>query len=167
MADFIREVKTIKIILSGSAWGADPQTQTVLNELDEFIDARRLRHQNRKSSLQIFFSGRAIDTMLVHACDWERARLGLGPLERRRRSMGGAMTYINGLPGRRGRRAVRGNGINSNMFTAQVSTDFRNYVQNQRNSHFHQAGVFPSDPILQNFLTHATNALRQLAGWRP
>ena len=164
MSRFINEIQTMKTLLMGSPWATDADTQLVINELDQLLSAGGIRHSIRKSSLQIFFASRAVDTMLVWACDWEENRNGRPPLHVTKRSIGSALVYINGKAG--ANPPVPPIKINGNMFSGATLLGLETSVRNLRNSFLHRAGHYPTTAQLQSLLTEMLTGIRELSSWR-
>jgi len=159
MPAFRTEIRSIRLLLAGSAWAIDPQVNGVLQEYDRFLGAARLRNVERQTGLQIFFASRAFDSLLVHVVLWECNR-NVPPLPHPpngQRTLGGSINFI------------QNNSINGNQFSAAALTRLRddvNSLKNQRNRFLHRAGDFPSTPELQTFLADTTAGIQEIVAWR-
>lgn len=157
MPSFRAEIETIKLLLAGSGWAADPLVQVVLQEYDRFLGAGRLRHMERQTSLQIFFASRAIDSLLVQVVIWERNRIGLPAIGNGQRTIGSTIRFIVT------------NGVNGSTFSVSTLDRLINNVdclKNQRNHFLHRAGQFPTIPQLQTFLADTTAGIQEISAWR-
>lgn len=132
-SNFKHEIESILVALKGSPWATNPNVITVINEYGRLVEAsNRLRHRERKPSLQIFFSSRAIDTLLNFAVNRDRARRGNPPINNM--TIGRAINEASGL------------------LDPQTKRDLEDYVRDKRNTYLHKAGIFPSDIEMEFFL---------------
>ena len=156
MPSFSREVRTIRLLLAGSRWALDNPVSMILDEYERLVDSGRLVNLERRSGLQIFFASRAIDSLLAYIVRWECNRLGGSPLRRGTipNAIGLCINFIQRF------------GINAgNQFTRPTERGL-DAVRQKRNRYLHQAGVFPSDSDLANFLNDTLASVREIITWR-
>jgi hypothetical protein len=151
MPSFAQEIRTIRTLLAGSYWATDREVQIVLGEYDRFLEARRVRNRERLTSLQIFFASRAIDSLLAHIVQWEKSRRGLGGNQR------SIWAYID---------FIQRNRINGNRFSTPTKDSLQNDLKDLRNRFLHQAGEFPTDTELQDFLSYTLLGIQEIITWR-
>jgi len=155
MPSFTMEIRTIQALLIGSRWGADPAVQVVHDEYEHFVGARRLRVRERKTSLQILFASRAIDSLLGHVVRWEFGRpAGAIASLPRYLTLGGSITRI------------RNHGINGYRFSRPTENRLLNDLTSQRNRFMHEAGSFPTDAELATFLADTLAGIQEIIVWR-
>jgi hypothetical protein len=155
MPSFAREIRTIRTLLAGSPWGAEPPVGAVLSEYDRFVGAARLRHRDRQTSLQIFYASRAIDSLLVHVVRWERTRPGGTPGRHSPEpTLGGSIRFI------------RDYGINGHRFSRPTRDDLLHDLTHQRNRFMHEAGSFPTNAEMTQFLAVTLAGIQEIIRWR-
>ncbi|MCI0558412.1 MAG: hypothetical protein MN733_07945 [Nitrososphaera sp.] len=156
MPTFAREVRTISLVLAGSQWALDPQMRVVLDEYNHIVGAGRLRNGPRRTSLQILFASRAIDSLLVHVVLWECNRRGGSPRPDGRMpypTIGGSINFVQDY------------GVNGGRFSDPTRSALDN-VTTQRNRFLHQAGEFPDAAELHGFLNNTLMGIQEIASWR-
>ena len=154
MPNFVREIRTIRALLEGSRWATDPPVQNVIDEYTQLLGAAWVRNRIRKASLQIFFGSRAIDSLLVYVVEWECARMGRSTPTGGQRTLGRSIATIN-----RHR-------VNGNRFSRPTTNRLANHLRRPRNRFAHQAGAFPTDSELDDFLTDTLAGIQEVVGWR-
>jgi hypothetical protein len=130
------EIESILITLKGSQWAKEQTVNTVIQEYERLVDAsKNIHHKEQKPALQILFSSRAIDTLLEFVVNRDRATRKLQPIKRL--TIGQAINNISSL---------------IDQFTIH---DLKVHVKDKRNTYLHQAGIFPTNNEMEQFL-HAT-----------
>jgi len=150
MNKFKKEVEAIQQIIRGSRWARDPETRVVLDEYQRIIDSNTVRSRERRVALQIMFSSRAIDTFLANICIWDCAQRGVDAEQHYtlERSLG----YLNGR------------GLHNGKHLSQITyDDLCRKVKDKRNRYLHQAGTFPSNLELNQFLSSTLNGMREVS----
>jgi hypothetical protein len=147
-SSFKSEVRSIQLVLKGSGWATDPEVNTVLQEYEHLIGAGRVQSTERRTSLQIFFSSRAIDSLLKYVVSEDARHNGRNPPSP---SIGNYITYIDN------------NGLNGQSFPPLLIQDLKDHVRDKRNSYLHEAGIFPSETELKRFLSVTLDGINEIA----
>jgi hypothetical protein len=144
------EIETIKLLLKGSSWGADPEIQTVIKEYQLILDSENVQSQNKKAALQILFSSRAFDSFLAHVVNKDCRTYG-SPRPRYN-TIGSSLNYLKN----------RGIGNKSKKISIRTYDHLNKYVKDIRNRYLHRAGEFPSKVQLHRMISNATNGIREI-----
>lgn len=148
MQTFKREVESILLILSGSAWATHPEVQAVLSEYRHLAKAAWTLTASRRVSLQIFHACRALDSLLAHIAANESAKPHTHTHTSAYWTLGSSLAYI------------RNHTIGSMTFSSTTSSDL-SALTNERNLYLHRANMFPSDAVLRVFLARTLRALQE------
>jgi hypothetical protein len=152
MSTFKAEIRTILFALQGSPWATHPEVQEVIFEYSHFERSGRIRTQNRRVSLQIFYASRAIDSLLKHIVEHEATRLG------------SPIVYYLTL--KRSLNRVQSHSVGGSRFTHTVVLDIDTLITD-RNRYMHQANTFPSDAQVQGFLNKTIRAINEAITFPP
>ena len=130
---FKDELDTIFVLLKGSRWAAEPEIVTVIEEFGRLVDATaRLRHLERRASLQIFYCSRAMDSLLEYIVNREALDRGAAPPGNV--PIGVAINMIRGY------------------LDPWLIAELESHVRDNRNDYLHTAGIFPSAEELEMFI---------------
>jgi hypothetical protein len=147
-SNFKAEVRSIQLALKGSHWATAQAVRVVLEEYERLIGVSRLRDTQRRVSLQILYSSRAIDSLLKHVVNEDASR------SNRRVPAPSLGNYID---------YIEGNGVYGRDFPPQLIISLRIDVKDKRNTYLHQAGMFPSDVELKRFLSVTLDGINEIA----
>ena len=147
---FKQEVRAIELILKGSRWAKDQETQVVIEEYRRIIESNNVRSPEKRVALQIMFSSRAIDTLLAHICRWDCAQRHQNADEYY--TLESSLGYLNG----------RGL-FNGRSLSQSTYRNLNDEVKVKRNKYLHKAGTFPDDKELNRFLSSTLNGIREVS----
>jgi hypothetical protein len=146
-----REVETILVALKASQWATHPDVQAVIAEYEHLGGAWKVFIHKRRVALQILHGSRALDSLLKHMVEHERAKARRG---------GPHLTLGKSL------REIQANHIGGKFFTSPTVTDI-GLLTRDRNTYLHEADNFPNDPIIQIFLSRTIRAINEAITFPP
>ncbi len=148
--NFKKELRTIQTILKGSPWAAHPDMTQVLGEYGRIVQSENEKSLEKRSALQILFSSRAIDSLLViivkDDCN-KRKIASPNPL-----TIGSSLHHLRNL-GMLGKRRL----------DMRTYDDLGRNVLQKRNKYLHKAGQFPSINELHQFVSSTLNGIRVIS----
>ena len=148
MRTFNSEVKSILFALEGSAWAPHPEVRAVIAEYKHLQDAWKVLWPKRRVALQILHASRALDSLLKHMVEHERARVGRLGQPGRHLTLGSSL------------REIQRDHIQGRSFSTPTKSDIEQLTHN-RNTYLHEANNFPNDPLLQQFLSRTIRAINE------
>lgn len=151
MRTFNAEVKAILFALARSRWASHPEVRAVIAEYKHLQGAWKVLLPKRRVALQILHASRALDSLLKHMVEHERARVG------RRGGQGGLVRHLTLGSSLREIQRLQIQGMN---FSGATAADIDQLTRN-RNTYLHEANNFPNDPLLQQFLSRTVRAINE------
>lgn len=147
MKTFKREIQTILFKLRGSPWITHPQVADVIIEYVHLESAGKTPSQERRVSLQIFHSSRAIDSLLAHVVRYEAGKRGV--------IRPAVPTLRSSL------RWIQRQNVGGQKFTPTTFIDISDLI-NARNAYMHEANTFPADEEVRRFLNRTIRAINEV-----
>jgi hypothetical protein len=146
-----REVETILVALRASPWATHPEVQAVISEYEHLGGAWKVFIHKRRVALQILHASRALDSLLKHMVEHERAKTARGG---RYPTLGECL------------KEIQASHIGGRYFKSPTAADI-GLLTRDRNTYLHEADNFPNDTILQVFLSRTIRAINEAIIFQP